>query len=856
MPSRTPAPFGSLPSPEAVGQARRWVAAARALLPLVPSESLEFGLIVAEAMTSRAAGDAEGTIQRLRATIEMADRKGTTSVKFRDIAACLLAEAYADRGDLQAALELCGQILAGHSDAGPHDRAEILVQRATVLSMLGRDRQALADLNQARILLGTGDDVDAALVLGPAYEKLGGLYENLGQLPAAAAAYERALQIARRTGHKVGEAAMLMALGSLFGKLSTGYLKPFARTELDDTIRVLYRIDPELMHLPTPEGTRAIAEALLRRAADMSRTANSEVGWARAITGLSNLLPDDRAEEAVALLNEALHAKQADRLGQAVALANLAGHLRTLGRHDEAEDALRRSLEIARASGYFESAARSATALGSHVFQRGDLAAAESAFRDAVAMIESVRPHRPPEDLARVNFTQNHALAYAGLVQCQLARGADNDAFNTVQQAKSRALLELLATSGLRPSRPVEGRFAELIAAEAGQLAIVRRVREDPEAANQAQDALNALYDEMAAHDPEYVSMRRGTPATFDSARDWLGRQERPVLLVEYFVGTSGLTILLLRSEWDAVHVHTTGFTVTDIRRGYLDFRRQVVQYRNSAGAGWMAMSGHVTEPLRPFLRPDDLVILVPHGILHALPLHALQVDGVPLASRHAVVYAPSCGLLPLCQSPAKGTGQLNSCAAFGITYESEAEAVAELFNATPVSAGDISAETIGARAADCDIAHFSCHAYFSAADPLSSGLYLKPGDPGDEEDAADLLTARQIMDMHLRNELVTVSACETGVQRALDGDELLGLTRALLHAGTPSIIASLWPVDADTTRAFMLRFYTHLLAEYEGSGTIDKASALRKAQLDIIERHGIRGSYYWAPFILIGDWT
>ena len=225
----------------------------------------------------------------------------------------------------------------------------------------------------------------------------------------------------------------------------------------------------------------------------------------------------------------------------------------------------------------------------------------------------------------------------------------------------------------------------------------------------------------------------------------------------------------------------------------------------------------------------------------------------------HPVVYAPSCGLLPLCQSPAKGTGQLNSCAAFGITYEAEATAVAALFGTDPVPAATISPETIAAKAAACDIAHFSCHAYFSASDPLGSGLILRHDSSGDEEekrDPADLLTARQIMDMDLRNELVTVSACETGVQQALEGDELLGLIRAFLHAGTPSIVASLWPVNADITRDFMVRFYTHLLADYQNVGTIDKAGALQHAQLDLIERYGIQESYYWAPFILIGDWT
>ena len=144
---------------------------------------------------------------------------------------------------------------------------------------------------------------------------------------------------------------MLMALGSLFGKLSTGYLRPPAQSELNEAVALLNRIDPELTYLPTPEGTRSVAVTLLRRAADQFQTANNETGWGQATNGLCNLMPDEQSEEAVALLTEVLRAKGSDRLGQAITLANLASRLRILGLVDEAEDALRRSLDISRAAG-------------------------------------------------------------------------------------------------------------------------------------------------------------------------------------------------------------------------------------------------------------------------------------------------------------------------------------------------------------------------------------------------------------------------------------------------------------------------------------------------------------------------
>jgi tetratricopeptide (TPR) repeat protein len=858
VPRQTPAPLGSLPAPAAVKQARRWLTVARVLRPLAPNKRGETALTLAEAMVSRASGDTGDAIERARAALNMATDPDISEPGFTGKAAMVLADAYTRRGELRRALELYDRGLAAEWSSAPLKRAEILINRAGIFDSLGQPRQAIADLHQADELLESADDLQTALMRGPVYDRLGGLYELLGELPAAAGAYERALRLAQSAGHKTGEASTLMALGELFGKLSTGYLRAFATEELEETLRVLLRIDPALAYMPTREGTRTIAITLLRRAADMFKAANNQLGWSHAANGLSNLMPEEQSEEAVGLLNEILRVKEegGDRLGQAVSLANLAGRLTTLDRLDEAEDALRRSLDISRAAGYFVSAVPSATVFGMHRLSRGDLSEAETAFKGAVDMIEAARPHVPAGDRSRVTFTHHRADAYAGLVECLLARSAHEEAFNVVQQAKSRALLELVATADLRPTTPAEGRFAQLLAAEAEHLAVIRVGHARADTTGPAQDALDMVYDEMAAYDAEYVSMRRGTPATVASVRGWLNRQQRPVLLAEYFIGVTGLTIFLLRAEWDTVQVHTNSITSDHIRRGYADFHRQVVQYRDRGGAGWMALSAQLTEPLLPYLESDDLVVLVPHGMLHALPVHALPIGGVPLVSSHPVAYTPTCGLLPLWQSPAKGTGELNSCAAFGVTYETEAEAVSAIFGDHPIPAAGLSADTIAAQAVQRDIAHFSCHAYFNETDPLGSGLYLQPGEPGNEPDPADVLTARQIMNMHLHNELVTISGCETGLHAAMDGDELIGLTRAFLHAGTPSIVASLWPVDADATREIMVRFYTHLRDQYARHAIIDKADALRKAQLDIIEMKGIEASYYWAPFILIGDWS
>lgn len=89
----------------------------------------------------------------------------------------------------------------------------------------------------------------------------------------------------------------------------------------------------------------------------------------------------------------------------------------------------------------------------------------------------------------------------------------------------------------------------------------------------------------------------------------------------------------------------------------------------------------------------------------------------------------------------------------------------------------------------------------------------------------------------------------ETGINERSPGDELIGLTRAFLYAGAPSVVVSLWSVDAQSTHDLMLEFYRHL------KNGVDKATALQKAQIKIMEKKEYSHPYYWAPFALVGDW-
>jgi len=238
------------------------------------------------------------------------------------------------------------------------------------------------------------------------------------------------------------------------------------------------------------------------------------------------------------------------------------------------------------------------------------------------------------------------------------------------------------------------------------------------------------------------------------------------------------------------------------------------------------------------YLSEKDLIYFIPYGFLHYIPIHALHLNGEPIIKNHTVCYCPSASLIRFCKN--KGSNKLKSCVSFGVVFEDEAEKVAELFSGEVYTGKYASKDKVIDVVDNKDVIHFSCHGYFDNLDPLSSGILFHNN---------EVLTARKIFNMRLNAEIVTLSACQTGLNERKPGDELIGLTRAFLYAGVPSVIVSLWSVDAKSTQELMIEFY-RLLKEGK-----DKATALQQAQIKIMEKEEYSHPYYWSPFILVGDW-
>lgn len=320
------------------------------------------------------------------------------------------------------------------------------------------------------------------------------------------------------------------------------------------------------------------------------------------------------------------------------------------------------------------------------------------------------------------------------------------------------------------------------------------------------------------------------------------------VVLAEYFTSDDLTLLFIMRSDLDEPQVIEIGMPVDRIRQFVTDnfgVAQGGSKVRELEINEWQTLIGPLVEPIMPWADEGDIVWLVPHDVLHYLPLHALKLEGRYLIERNPVCYSPSASVMKYCH--AKRKGRRERAFVLGDSRNDlphareEAYTVAELFSTTPYLDNQATKSLVEiklARASDeVDILHFSCHGYFHPEEALKSSIVLAPEQNGGEaEDHNERwnLTAEEIFGLDMRADLVTLSACETGINERRPGEELIGLTRSLIYAGTPSVLVSLWAVNDLSTGLLMKRFYEELRQPPEkyDNRVSTKVVALQTAQL------------------------
>jgi CHAT domain-containing protein/Tfp pilus assembly protein PilF len=352
-----------------------------------------------------------------------------------------------------------------------------------------------------------------------------------------------------------------------------------------------------------------------------------------------------------------------------------------------------------------------------------------------------------------------------------------------------------------------------------------------------------------------------------------------------------------------------SGLSVFTLPIGEESLRQRVEAFRNllqrktegaRATSAQLASEGaslytDLVKPAEKLIAAADRVLICPDGPLHTLPFGALVkgtqrgrpsyfVEWKPLHTVvSATVYAeikkspregsaaspgvelaafgdPKYPAVSREKAEEMGSPEVRSAVRRGYGFEplpntrQEVEKIASLYAPGAVKyLGDrATEERAKSLGKEVRYIHFACHGLLDERFPLDSSLALTIPEKLVEGQDNGLLQAWEIFEkVRIDADLVTLSACETGLGKEMGGEGLVGLTRAFQYAGARSVLASLWSVADESTAELMKRFYGYLK-----SGK-SKDEAIRQAQLDLIKDPSARYShpFHWAAFELIGDW-
>jgi tetratricopeptide (TPR) repeat protein len=542
---------------------------------------------------------------------------------------------------------------------------------------------------------------------------------------------------------------------------------------------------------------------------------------------------------------------------------------RAAGDLDRARALLEPTLAAAEERGVAPIAQRCHTSLGHLALSAGDREGAEARFQRAIAIGEELRTPLPADEV-RAAFAAGTLTPYAELVRLCLSdpRGPRVvEALAHAEAGRGRAMIEMLG-SAVRLPAPANSGLDPVLLARLAELRtelnwLYSRIGRPPTGeAPYGPATLDALH--QAAHQRELAlaEVRRRLRYTGDSPllhvqpfdlaplQAALGHETALVEYVElagelaaFVVTDAGVEIVHGLGSLAAVELSLSRlhFQIGAMSHGAGGLRNHLAILAARARRHLQDLYELLLRPIEPLLGARRLAV-VPHRALYYVPFHALHDGDAYLIERREVCAAPSADVLRYCLE--RPRGPLRRALIVGVADEwaprarEEALALAGGFPETELLIdGDATLGAVAGAAPSADLLHLACHGRFRPDSPLFSALHLADG----------WLTVHDTYSLNLRCQLVTLSACETGVSAIAPGDELLGLARGFFLAGAPALLVSLWRVDDEATAALMAAFYASL---QDGATT---SAALRHAQLSTLER--APHPFFWASFALLGRW-
>ncbi|MEG5032503.1 CHAT domain-containing tetratricopeptide repeat protein [Microcoleus sp. AT3-D2] len=682
---------------------------------------------------------------------------------------------------------------------------------------------------------------------GRTLNNLGIAYLDLGNYTQAIEYSQQSLAIAREIKDREGEASALGNLGSAYGSVGN-YGKGIEYSQQSLVItreikdrrsegRTLNNLGAAYNSLGNygkgieyGQQSLAIAREIKDRQGEGNALGNlggtyASVGnYAKAI---------EYTQQSLAIAREIK-----DRLREGDALGILGGAYLSVGNYAKAIEYTQQSLATAREIKDRLGEGMALNNLGAAFLKAGNPTEAEKMLVNGIQVWESMRQMLGSNDANKVSIFERQARTYGTLQQVRVAQNNPNAALEIAERGRARAFVDLLT------ERLSTGDANPVIASAPNQ----DQIRQIAKAQNATLVQYSIIYD------------------SFEIQGKQVGRESAIYIWVIQPTGEIAFREVDLKPLWQKHNASLANLII-----GNQEFL--AVRSRSSLGStqpqpDLPTLHQLLIDPIASFLPkdPNAHVIFIPQKSLFQVPFPALQdANGTYLIEKHTILTAPSIQVLDLTRQQRQKLAQkpANSGPALVLGNptmpsvslslgepkqqlsplpgaEAEAIAIAPLLNTQAILGAQGTKAAIVQKMPQASIIHLATHGLLDDVNGLGSAIALAPSGKDD-----GLLTAEEIFDMKLQANLVVLSACNTGFGR-ITGDGVIGLSRALISAGVPSVIVSLWAVPDAPTSELMQSFYQNL------QNNPDKAQALRQAMLTTMKTHPQPRN--WAAFTLIGE--
>ncbi len=475
----------------------------------------------------------------------------------------------------------------------------------------------------------------------------------------------------------------------------------------------------------------------------------------------------------------------------------------------------------------------------------GGAADAVGLYEKAVEVIESQRSTINTE-AARIGFVGDKQKVYHRLIAALYKANRFSEAFEYVERSKSRALVDLLASKQEFGAHGKSGIEIKSVLNDMKTIEEENRFFDvgsvSPEKMNQRNTRSIEIRKILKEEIPELATL---VTVTKVDAGEIQSRLKRDETLIEYYYGGDDLYAFILTVDaLKAVKLRGENLSQD------IEALRQAIEDPNSTRYAGISekLYDRLFKPLSRHVKTSKLII-VSHGALHYLPFASLRNDGGFLVDTYSVSHLPSASLVKFFKEKGPqrdvkmvlfGNPDLGS-PRFDLKYaQQEATTISKLYpHSLLYLRTQATKKTFLKEAPNFDYIHLATHGIFKVDSPLNSGIFLA-GDGNTD----GFLSVNELFSLNLNADLVTLSACETGLGKVSNGDDVVGFTRGFLYAGTNAVVSSLWKVDDLATSYLMTEFYSNLK-------TMDRREALRQAQLAAKKKYG--APYYWAAFQLTG---